>query len=121
MAGAVLVLKRRGGRDPVLGEFKVRAHKYSGLQPDLYYEFTNELEAYRASPSVDVATRHLYRAIDVLQELALYAHPSSDAPYFIRVLANDLGNAAEDQLMRRALSNGENFTPKYLKEYPTVP
>jgi hypothetical protein len=120
MVGAVLVLKSRG-RQGELDEYKTRAHKYSGIRPDVYYEFVNEIDMYTRSPSVDTALTHLYRAIDVLQELALYAHPSSDAPYFIRVLANDLGNDGEDLLMKRALARGENFTPKYLKEYPSVP
>jgi len=116
--GAVVILKSPGS-DPFIA-FKSRAHAFSGLCPDAYYTFINEIDIHVLSPSVELAQTHLYKALEALQDMALYAHPSSDVPQKIQALVDDIGDFAEDRLMKRALERAENFTPKYLKEYQMV-
>ena len=60
---------------------------------------------------------HLYKALEALEELALYTRGgSSEARENIRMLVCDLGDAAELELVLK----GVKFTPKYLKETPAV-
>ena len=106
----------KGEKDP-LANYKSRAHVFSGINPDLYYLFLNELEAYKNSATIDSAKDHLYAALEALEELALYTKSSSSTVYdSIKDIVNDLGDAAETVLMKKALSSGVRFTPKYLKE-----
>ena len=75
---------------------------------------------YARGPTVETAQWGLHRALEALQELALYAHPASDAPEIIRELVNELGDFCESRLFTWALESDQDFTPKYLKEYTYV-
>jgi len=102
------------GEKDSLRDFKREAHKYSGLNPELYYTFTNELDMHQATMS---SPRHLYLALDALEELALYTRgTSSGVRDEVRILVCNLGDAAELELILK----GVRFTPKYLKETPFV-
>jgi hypothetical protein len=96
-----------------LRKYKVEAHKYSGLNPELYAVFTNELRMFQSYVLPDF----LYKALEALEELALYTRGgSSSARDDIRILVCNIGDEGE-QLM---LKKGVLFTPKYLKETPLI-
>ena len=102
-------------------DFRTRAIKYSGLQPDLYYTFVNEMEIYKRSPDVDTGSRHLYKALEALEELALYVKGgSTSVSEEIWELIHDIADHEEAQILKNALENGVRFAPKYLKEYPLI-
>ena len=117
---AAYLIKRRVDNTDLLLPYKIRAKKFSGLHPDTYYQFLNELELHTRIPTVESAQWRLHRALEALQELALYAHPSSDAPEAIRILVNEIGDVCESRLFTLALETDQDFTPKYLKEYTYV-
>jgi hypothetical protein len=119
VAAAYLIKRQADLADP-LQPYKTRAKKFSGLKPEVYYQFLNELEMYARGPTVETAQWGLHRALEALQELALYAHPASDAPETIRELVNELGDFCESRLFTWALKSDQDFTPKYLKEYTYV-
>ncbi len=98
-------------------DFRTRAIKYSGLQPDLYYSFVNEMEIYNKSQD----EKHLYQALGFLEELALYVKTgSTTVSEEIWELIHDIADEEEARILQRALERGIRFVPKYLKEYPTI-
>jgi len=102
-------------------DFRTRAIKYSGLQPDLYYTFVNEMEIYKRSPDVDTGSSHLYKALEALEELALYVKGgSTSVSEEIWELIHDIADHEEAQMLQAALEKGVRFAPKYLKEYPLI-
>lgn len=98
-------------------DYRTRVNKYSGLQPDLYYTFVNEMEIYNRSQD----PKHLYQALETLEELALYVKTGSTGiTEEIWLLIHDIANQEEEKLLRSALERGVHFAPKYLKEYPPI-
>ncbi len=100
-------------QEDLLKKYKLEALKYSGLNPELYAVFTNELRMFQtyASPGF------LYKALEALEELALYTKGgSSSARDDIRILVCNIGDAGEHHMIKE----GVLFTPKYLKETPLI-
>lgn len=96
-----------------LRKYKVEAHKYSGLNPELYAVFTNELRMFQTY----TLPEFLYKALEALEELALYTTGgSSSARDDIRILVCNIGDAGEAIMLKQ----GVLFTPKYLKETPLI-
>ena len=97
----------------LLKKYKLDAVKYSGLNPELYYTFSNNLRMFETYLNPDF----LNKALEALEELALYTKGgSSDARDEIRILVCNLGDRGELMMLK----NKVPFTPKYLKETPLI-
>ena len=97
---------------------KYEVYKYSGLNPNLYYKFLNNIELMEQTlQSVDTSSNYLYLAIDNLQDIALYAKGGSTG-FIDQVhdIASRLGNEAELMILEVALQQGVRFQPKYIKD-----
>lgn len=103
-----------------LAPIKYEVYKYSGLNPDLYYSFLNNMDLMKQSLySVDLSAKYLYQAIDNLQDLALNAKGGSTG--FIEEvheIASRLGNEGELMILDKALEQGVRFHPKFIKDTP---
>ena len=103
-----------------LAPIKYEVHKYSGLNPDLYRSFLNNMDLMKQyTYSVDLSAKYLYQAIDNLQDLALNAKGGSTG--FIEEvhdIASRLGNEAELMILDVAMSQGVRFHPKFIKYIP---
>ena len=113
---AALYLYPKRNKRP-LDEYKQKAKKYSGLSPDKYSEFVNNLElSEQTLYSVTLSTKYLYKAIDALQDLPLYAKGgSSGLIEEIHEMASSIGDAMERQIAKTALDQGVRFNPRYIK------
>ena len=103
-----------------LAPIKYEVYKYSGLNPDLYHMFLNNMNLMKQNIySVDLSAKYLYKAIDNLQDLALNAKGGSTG--FIdevHEIASRLGSEAELMIMDIALEQGIRFNPKFIKYTP---
>ena len=103
-----------------LAPIKNEVYKYSGLNPNLYHSFLNNMELMKKSLySVDLSAMYLYQAIDNLQDLALNAKGGSTG--FIEdvhEIASRLGNEGELMILEVALEQGVRFYPKFIKDEP---
>jgi hypothetical protein len=115
----VIYLYPRRDRDQ-LAPIKYEVYKYSGLNPDVYHSFLNNMSLMKQYMySVDLSSKYLYQAIDNLQDLALNAKGGSTG--FIdevHEIASRLGNEAELMILDVALSQGIRFHPKFIKHIP---
>ena len=103
-----------------LAPIKYEVYKYSGLNPELYRMFLNNMDLMKQNLySVDLSAKYLYKAIDNLQDLALNAKGGSTG--FIdevHEIASRLGSEAELMIMDVALEKGVRFHPKFIKDTP---
>jgi hypothetical protein len=103
-----------------LAPIKYEVYKYSGLNPDLYYSFLNNMDLMKQSLySIDLSAKYLYQAIDNLQDLALNAKGGSTG--FIEEvheIASRLGSEAEIMILKKATEQGVRFHPKFIQETP---
>ena len=115
----VVYLLPKRNKDP-LGPLKLKAYKYSGLNPDIYYSFLNNMKLMQqVIHSVDTSAGYLYKAIDNLQDLALYAKGGSTGLIDeIHSLASQIGDAGELMILDQALQQGVRFYPKFIKFIP---
>jgi hypothetical protein len=119
LVGFLVFLLPKRDKDP-LGPLKNEAYKYSGLKPELYYSFLNNMKLMQqVTYSVDTSAGYLYKAIDNLQDLALYAKGGSTGLIDeIHELASRIGNAGELIILDSALNQGVRFYPKFIKFIP---
>ena len=105
--------------DP-LRDLKFEAHKYSGLNPTLYYKFLNNISLMRQTiSSVDTSAGYLYTAIENLQDMGLESvGGSSGFVEELHDLGSRIGNAAELLILEEAVNQGVRFNPKYIKTIP---
>ena len=106
--------------DP-LRDFQYEAHKYSGLNPELYYRFLNNMKLMKQTlpSSVDTSSYYLYAALENLQDIGLESKGGSSG--FIENLhdlASRIGDAAELLILQEAVQQGVRFNPKYIKNIP---
>jgi len=103
-----------------LAPLKYEVYKYSGLNPDLYHSFLNNMNLMKQNIySVDLSAKYLYQAIDNIQDMALSAKGGSTG--FIEEIhdiASRLGNEAELMILDVALQQGVRFHPKFIKDVP---
>ena len=97
--------------------YKEKAKKYSGLAPEKYAEFINNLElSEQMVYSVTQSVKYLDYAIEALQDIALYAKGgSSGLREELHELASSVGDAMERLIAKTAISQGTRFHPKYMK------
>jgi len=98
--------------------YKQKAKKYSGLSPEKYSEFINNLElSEQMIYSVTQSSKYLYKSIDALQDIPLYSiGGSSELIQEIHELASSIGNTMERLIAETAISQGVRFYPKYIKD-----
>jgi hypothetical protein len=103
---------------PALNAFdalKTEAHKYSGVNPEEFKAFLNDLrlcELYLTEPAQGVV--FLRRAIDHLQNLGVYN--DYDIHEEIEDLAFRVGWEYERELQRNAVAQKLRFQTRYLNE-----
>lgn len=103
-----------------LEDLKMEVHKYSGLNPESYQSFLNNMDLMESSiqnENIELASEYLYNAIDNVQELALYLTGSStEITDVILNLSRQIGVESEKMIMDSALYKRKQFRPKYLNE-----
>lgn len=101
-----------------LDVYKNQAKKYSGVSPTKYSEFINNLElSEQMSYSVTQSSKYLYKALDALQDIPLYAvDGSSGLISEIHELASSIGDAMERNIAQTAATQGVRFVPRYMKD-----
>ena len=103
-----------------LEDLKMEVHKYSGLNPESYQSFLNNIDLMESSiqnENIELASEYLYNAIDNVQELALYLTGSStEITDVILNLSRQIGVESEKMIMDSALYKRKQFRPKYLNE-----
>ena len=106
-----------GGEDRQLRDIKSELHRYSGLNPDLYFECMNDLKLMENTANTDLASEHLHLAIEKAVKMSLYStgvhtHVIDE----VRGITVRLGVRSEELTMKRALTSGQDFRPIYLNE-----
>ena len=94
-------------------------HVYSGLSPDHFYRYLQEMDTFKKTMRFDpqTASGALYRAIDAVRELALYSERSdTDHAHKLNDIATRLGYGGEDIIRSSCRVLGIRFAPKYLNE-----
>ena len=107
---------RRVVRHEEIHEIKQEAHKYSGIHPEHFGEFMNNLELFEEnSADPPLAIEYLHRSINALEELALYTGSgSSPVRDDVHVIVQRLGILGETIILKNALDKGLYFRPTYL-------
>jgi len=99
-----------------LHELKIEAQEYSGLNPELFKEFLNNMTMFEESIEFpDLSSKYLYQAIDALERMALYTTSSSvDAASAVHEIVKEIGMEAELMILESAMGRGLSFRPTYL-------
>ena len=99
-----------------LHELKIEAQEYSGLNPELFKEFLNNMTMFEESLEFpDLSSKYLYQAIDALERMALYTTSSSvDAVSAVHEIVKEIGMEAELMILESAMGKGLSFRPTYL-------
>lgn len=103
-----------------LEDLKMKVHKYSGLNPESYQSFLNNMDLMESgiqNENIDLASDYLYNAIDNVQDLSLYLTGSStEITETILNLSRQIGIESEKLIMDMALYKRKQFRPRYLNE-----
>lgn len=99
-----------------LHELKIEAQEYSGLNPELFKEFLNNMTMFEESLEFpDLSSKYLYQAIDALERMALYTTSSSvDAVSAVHEIVKEIGMESELMILESAMGKGLSFRPTYL-------
>lgn len=99
-----------------LHDLKIEAQGYSGLNPELFKEFLNNMTMFEESLEFpDLSSKYLYQAIDALERMALYTTSSSvDAVSAVHEIVKEIGMEAELMILESAMNKGLSFRPTYL-------
>lgn len=97
-------------------DLKRQAHRYSGVSPEDYKTFAKELRRCEliAPDHPRDAARHLWYALDALQNLALFNH--YDISSEIDVLCQKIGLEYETMLFEHFARKRMAFQGRYLNE-----
>ena len=107
---------RRVERREEIHTLKQEAHVYSGIQPEHFGVFINNMELFEEHvDDPQLASGYLYGAIGALEELALYTKSgASMVRDEIHALVQRIGIMGEDIILKNALHKGLYFRPTYL-------
>tara|TARA_B110000285_G_scaffold225199_1_gene283071 strand:- start:101 stop:466 length:366 start_codon:yes stop_codon:yes gene_type:complete len=99
-----------------LQELKIEAQEYSGLNPELFKDFLNNMTLFEESLEFpDLSSNYLYQAIDALERTALYTTSSSiNAIDMIHEIVKEIGVEAETMILESSMNKGMSFRPIYL-------
>jgi|TARA_A200000159_G_C7337395_1_gene345672 hypothetical protein len=103
-------------RADTLKDLKLKVHKYSGVEPEIYMKFLSKIKlAQRLEHNPNVAQQYLIESLDSLEDLGLYGETRNlGIQDEIHQLSNTIGYTFEKKLMDNAINNNEVFHPKYL-------
>jgi len=95
---------------------KIEAQEFSGLNPELFREFLNNMTLFEESLEFpDLSSKYLYQAIDALERMALYTTSSSvNAVEAINEIVRAIGNEGELMILESSTNQGLSFRPTYL-------
>ena len=99
-----------------LHELKIEAQEFSGLNPELFREFLNNMTLFEESLEFpDLSSKYLYQAIDALERMALYTISSSvDANETVHEIVKEIGMEGELMILESSMNKGLSFRPTYL-------
>lgn len=118
-------------RSQELEDLKFNVHKYSGLHPQSYLSFENNLELMETELeklNSPMAEHYLQKAVEDIEDLSLYTTGSNtEIIDDLMKISKQIGIESEKLIMEVAQFNKEHFRPKYLnnlndttKYYPGV-
>ena len=103
-----------------LEDLKFQINKYSGLNPESYQSFVNNIDLMQSTlqnGNVEIATNYLYSAIENIQDLSLYLTGSTtEVTDSILDLSRQVGIESEKMIMDVALFKRKDFRPRYLND-----
>ena len=103
-----------------LEDLKFQINKYSGLNPESYQSFVNNIDLMQSTlqnGNVEIATNYLYSAIENIQDLSLYLTGSTtEITDSILDLSRQVGIESEKMIMDVALFKRKDFRPRYLND-----
>jgi hypothetical protein len=94
-------------------------HPYSGLSPDHFYLFLNQMDALKANlrTNPEAAASALYQAVEHIRDMALYTQRADDDHAdAMNHIATRLAAAGEDVIQSSARIIGVRFFPRYLND-----
>mgnify|MGYP003626683535 FL=1 len=99
-----------------LHELKIEAQEFSGLNPELFKDFLNNMTLFEESLEFpDLSSKYLYQGIDALERMALYTTSSSvNAVETVHEIVKAIGMEAELMILESAMNKGLSFRPTYL-------
>lgn len=102
-------------------KFEQKVHPYSGLDPESWKRFQNnihEFEQLVSTSDLERAARALYGAIEDVRDLGLGLRRADDEEHseILNKIADELGYEGEFIINQNALTRGIHFFPKYLNE-----
>lgn len=96
-----------------LEDLQLEVHKYSGLNPDIYYEFENNLNLMQSTVQEDpeLAKEYLYMSIQNIEDLSLYSSGSNtEVIDELLHISKQIGFEGEKML----IDVDHQFIPRYL-------
>ena len=94
----------------VVRSAQLKFKKYSGVQPDLYLQYVNNLQLCDSTlENPEMASYHLSNALENMRDLALYI-PQYDLDEDIQSVAEQI----EAIIVKEALRTKKNFIPVYI-------
>lgn len=94
-----------------LHELKIEAQEFSGLNPELFKEFLNNMTLFEDT----LSPIYLYQAIDSLERMALYTTSSSvDVVEVVHEIVKEIGMEGELVILEDSMNKGLSFRPTYL-------
>jgi len=109
----------RKSLDEPIDSFVNQVHKFSGLSPDHFYLFVDQMQILKANirSDPDVASKALYMGLENLREIGLYTQRADDMnAEELDSIANKLAATCEDVIQSTALIRGVRFLPRYLND-----
>lgn len=93
-------------------------HPYSGLAPDEWTQFKENIRAFEVEEDVAVAARQLKAAVENVYTMALNLRrpDDSDLRHTLETIAHDLSVDGEYEISLIARRKGVYFFPRYLNE-----
>ena len=122
---------KKVNRSQELEDLKYNVHKYSGLHPESYLSFENNLELMETeleNLNSSMAEHYLQKTVESIEDLSLYTTGSNtEIIDDLMRISKQIGIESEKLIMEVALFKKNHFRPKYLnnlndtsKYYPGV-
>jgi hypothetical protein len=105
--------------DEPIDSYVNQVHKFSGLSPDHFYLFVDQMQIMKANirSDPDVASKALYMGLENLREIGLYTQRADDMyEEELNAIADKLARTCEDVIQSTALVRGVRFLPRYLND-----
>jgi hypothetical protein len=112
----VILFPRTGFRQTLALRYEKELHPYSGLDPDEWRAFKENVRAFEVEEDVAAAARQLYLALENIRNLGLGVRSPDDTETRDRLddIAGRLAIDGEYELYTNAKKKGFYFFPRYL-------